>query len=48
MTPYELILVDEPLPLVRRVTLNRPEQRSALSNALRGEVFDMSHEGEDR
>ena len=31
-----LVLIDEPLPSVRRLTLNRPEKRNALSNALRG------------
>jgi enoyl-CoA hydratase len=33
------ILVDRPLPGVQRVTLNRPEKRNALSNALRAELF---------
>jgi enoyl-CoA hydratase len=33
-----LVLVDEPAPHVRRLTLNRPEKRNALSNRLRGEL----------
>ena len=33
------ILLDDPLPMVRRITLNRPEKRNALSNTLRGEMF---------
>ena len=39
MSDYELVLVDDPAEGLRRVTLNRPEKRNALSNRLRGEVF---------
>jgi enoyl-CoA hydratase len=35
-----LVLVDDPAPHVRRLTLNRPTKRNALSNALRTELFD--------
>ncbi|MBP8307195.1 MAG: enoyl-CoA hydratase/isomerase family protein [Burkholderiaceae bacterium] len=33
------ILLDSPLPGVRRITLNRPEKRNALNNQLRSEIF---------
>lgn len=39
MTDDPILLVDDPAPMVRRLTLNRPAKRNALSNALRGEIF---------
>lgn len=34
-----LVLVDEPAAHVRRITLNRPEQRNALNHPLRGQII---------
>ena len=39
MTDPVHLLVDDPLPGVRRLTLNRPEKRNALNNALRTAIF---------
>ena len=35
----DVLLIDEPMPGVRRLTMNRPEKRTALNNALRGAIF---------
>ena len=35
----DLVLVDDPGPGVRRITLNRPEKRNALNNPLRGALL---------
>jgi enoyl-CoA hydratase len=40
------LLVDEPRPMVRRFTLNRPEKRNALNNALRGELLAALREAD--
>jgi enoyl-CoA hydratase len=40
MAEEPILLVDDPAPHVRRLTLNRPAKRNALSNALRGMIFE--------
>ncbi len=40
MADYKFIEVDDPEAGIRRISLNRPEKRNALSNALRTELFD--------
>jgi enoyl-CoA hydratase len=43
----DILLVDAPRPLVRRLTLNRPEKRNPLSNELRGKIFAALYEAEN-
>jgi enoyl-CoA hydratase len=43
---YTLVLIDNPAPRVRRVTLNRPEKRNALNSVLRREIITAVREGE--
>ena len=43
---YNKIIVDEPLPHVQRITLNRPEKRNPLSNELRTEMFHALEAGD--
>ena len=40
------IIVDDPRPGVRRITLNRPEKRNPLSNELRTELFAALEQGD--
>ena len=42
----QLVLADDPRRHVRRITLNRPEKRNAMSNRLRGELFDELRRGD--
>ena len=46
MADAPILLTDDPAPHVRRITLNRPEKRNALSNALRGEIFRALEDGD--
>jgi enoyl-CoA hydratase len=39
MSEPTLIVVEDLSPAVRRITLNRPEKRNALNNAIRGEIY---------
>ena len=40
MSDEPILLIDNPAPHIRRLTLNRPHKRNALSNALRGALFN--------
>ena len=42
----DVILVDEPAPQVRRITLNRPEKRNALNHDLRGAIVAALREAD--
>jgi enoyl-CoA hydratase len=42
----DVVLIDEPAPAVRRITLNRPEKRNALNHALRGGILNALREGD--
>jgi enoyl-CoA hydratase len=42
----DVVLVDDPAPHVRRVTLNRPEKRNALNHALRGGILNSLREAD--
>jgi enoyl-CoA hydratase len=46
MSESSLVLIDNPAPHVRRLTLNRPQKRNALSNALRAQLFRALEEGD--
>jgi enoyl-CoA hydratase len=46
MADEPILLTDEPAPQVRRITLNRPAKRNALSNALRGAMFEALEAGD--
>jgi len=41
-----LVLVDDPAPQVRRITLNRPEKRNALNHDLRGGILRALREAD--
>ena len=34
------VLIDEPAPHVKRITMNRPEKRNALNHPLRGAILE--------
>jgi enoyl-CoA hydratase len=46
MADEALLIIDDPRPHVRRLTLNRPKKRNALSNELRAEIFAALEEAD--
>ncbi|MCG8588207.1 MAG: enoyl-CoA hydratase-related protein [Proteobacteria bacterium] len=44
--PEPVVLIDDPAPHVRRITLNRPEKRNALNHALRGALVEALREAD--
>lgn len=46
MDDAPILLTDDPAPHVRRITLNRPNKRNALSNVLRAEIFQALEDGD--
>ncbi|MFP8872266.1 MAG: enoyl-CoA hydratase/isomerase family protein, partial [Myxococcota bacterium] len=42
----DAVLIDEPIPGVRRITLNRPEKRNALNHDMRGGILDGLEEAD--
>ena len=42
----KLVLIETPVPHVRRLTLNRPTKRNALSHALRTQLFEQLREAD--
>ena len=43
----EVLLIEDPIPKVRRLTLNRPEKRNALNDDLRQALFDALRAGDE-
>ena len=41
------VLIDEPAPHVKRITMNRPEKRNALNHPLRGAILEALYEGDN-
>ena len=41
-----IVLIDNPRPHVRRVTMNRPEKRNSLIHPLRGAVLEALEEAD--
>src|SRR5258708_135599 len=43
----DIVLIDEPAPMVRRITMNRPEKRNSLIHPLRGAIRESRVAGNE-
>ena len=46
MNGEDVVIIDEPAPYVRRITLNRPDKRNALNHPLRGAILNSLREAD--
>ncbi len=46
MSTEDVVIIDEPVPYVRRITLNRPDKRNALNHPLRGAILNSLREAD--
>ena len=44
--PPDIVLIDDPIPGVRRITMNRPEKRNSLIHPLRGAILESLQEAD--
>lgn len=45
--PADIVLIDDPIPGVRRITMNRPDKRNSLIHPLRGAILESLRAADD-